>query len=130
MKTCKLKGYNNLIGNSGWTVFHLLNFYLKIRFYQTTRKVFCWAPETQTLSFPPEHQSPPTFEVYCYWQGPEDGDMVGYDNSKCTHKWFHLSCLNLKVFPKCKRWFCPDCKNVEITRPCHSVTYCNSIVKN
>ena len=59
--------------------------------------LFSRVPETQTLSSTPEHQSPPTCEVYCHCQGPEDGDMVGCDNRKCSHKWFHLSCFNLKI---------------------------------
>lgn len=69
------------------------------------------------FSRPPEiKQSSATLEsddeVYCYCRGPEAGDMVGCDYKECPYKWFHLSCLNLKTFPKSKVWYCPDCRKV------------------
>ena len=48
-------------------------------------------------------------KLYCYCQGPEEGSMVGYDNSDCKYEWFHFSCLKLSTVPKGKR-YCPDCR--------------------
>ncbi len=33
--------------------------------------------------------------TYCYCKGPEEGEMVGCDNSECVYRWFHLKCLIL-----------------------------------
>ena len=46
-------------------------------------------------------------KLYCYYQGPEEGSMVGCDNSDCKYEWFHFSCLKLSTVPKGK-WYCPD----------------------
>ena len=53
-----------------------------------------------------------TVQLYCYCQGPEEGDMVGCDNPSCTFQWFHLKCLKLKSLPQSKLWYCPDCKKL------------------
>ena len=39
-------------------------------------------------------------KLYCYCQGPEEGSMVGCDNSDCKYEWFHFSCLKLSTVPK------------------------------
>ena len=57
-------------------------------------------------------QAKPLNERYCYCNGPEEGNMVGCDNSSCTYKWFHLHCLGLKSLPKSKHWYCPDCRKL------------------
>ena len=49
-------------------------------------------------------------DVYCYCNGPDEGQMVGCDNSDCLHIWFHLKCLGLKSEPKFKLWYCPECR--------------------
>lgn len=51
--------------------------------------------------------------LYCYCQGPEEGDMIGCDHKECKYKWFHLSCLKLKSFPRSKVWYCPDCRKIK-----------------
>jgi len=51
-------------------------------------------------------------QTYCYCHGPDEGDMVGCDNSSCVHQWFHLECLGLKSMPKTKKWFCPECRKL------------------
>ena len=51
-------------------------------------------------------------QLYCYCQGPEEGDMVGCDNNSCTYQWFHLHCLKLKSHPQSKFWYCPDCRKL------------------
>lgn len=48
--------------------------------------------------------------TYCYCKGPEEGEMVGCDNSECVYRWFHLKCLKLNSLPKSKFWYCPDCR--------------------
>ena len=50
--------------------------------------------------------------VYCYCQGPEEGEMLGCDNPACVYKWFHLSCLKMSTPPKSKYWYCPDCRKI------------------
>ncbi len=33
-------------------------------------------------------------DTFCYRGGPEEGEMVGCDNSKCSYQWwFHLECI-------------------------------------
>ncbi len=69
------------------------------------------------FSRPPEAKIPSVSlelvnQVYCYCRGPEAGDMVGCDHKGCPYKWFHLSCLKLKTFPKSKVWYCPDCRKL------------------
>ena len=49
-------------------------------------------------------------QTYCYCNGPEEGEMVGCDNSNCVYRWFHLKCLKLNALPKSKFWYCPDCR--------------------
>ena len=39
-------------------------------------------------------------QTYCYCNGPEEGEMVGCDNSNCVYRWFHLKCLKLNALPK------------------------------
>ncbi|OIR58493.1 MAG: PHD-finger protein [Amphiamblys sp. WSBS2006] len=44
----------------------------------------------------------------CICGGPDSGEMVMCDNSRCKIKWFHLSCTGLgdsSVFP----WRCSQC---------------------
>lgn len=51
-------------------------------------------------------------QVYCYCQGPEEGEMVGCDNPNCKYQWFHIRCLKLDSLPMCKYWYCPDCRKL------------------
>ena len=67
-----------------------------------------------------------THNVYCYCQGPEEGEMVGCDNSECSYKWFHLSCLKMKVPPKSKYWFCPDCRKISSQKKKRKITSASS----
>lgn len=53
-----------------------------------------------------------TSEEYCYCHGPEEGEMVGCDNPSCKYQWFHTTCLKLNSLPKCKYWYCPDCRKL------------------
>ena len=46
-------------------------------------------------------------KTFCYCDGPDEGQMVGYDNLNCKYQWFHLECLGLKSEPKSKHWNCP-----------------------
>ena len=49
-------------------------------------------------------------QTFCYCHGPEEGDMITCDNPDCNIEWFHITCLQMKRFPKGKgKWFCPDC---------------------
>ena len=53
-------------------------------------------------------------ECFCSCQGPEEGDMIACDNSKCKIEWFHLKCLKMSKAPKGKaKWYCPDCRKLE-----------------
>ena len=67
-----------------------------------------------TLPTPSDSAGPaePSREVYCYCKGPDAGDMIGCDREECVYKWFHLSCLKLKTFPRSKVWYCPDCRKL------------------
>ena len=50
-------------------------------------------------------------QTFCYCHGPEEGDMVACDNSKCTIEWFHITCLQMERLPKGKaKWYCLDCR--------------------
>jgi hypothetical protein len=60
-----------------------------------------------------ESQAGNSSEVYCYCGGPDVGDMIGCDHKECIYKWFHLSCLKLKTFPRSKMWYCPDCRKLK-----------------
>ena len=66
----------------------------------------------QTLQIQLPMSTEGTTEVYCYCQGPEEGQMVGCDNTQCKYQWFHLACLGLKSEPKSKHWYCPDCRQL------------------
>ena len=72
-----------------------------------------------SLSEPGPSSSVPSNEIdgdstktYCYCRGLEYGDMIGCDNPRCLHQWFHLSCLKLVCPPKSKYWYCPDCRKL------------------
>ena len=45
---------------------------------------------------------------YCYCRGPDEGEMIGCDNSQCPIQWFHFECLEITTAPFGK-WYCPDC---------------------
>ena len=37
-------------------------------------------------------------ELWCYYRQDKNFDyFIGYDNNHCTIKWFHLSCVNMKM---------------------------------
>ena len=55
----------------------------------------------------------PSCDKYCYCGDGEHGTMIGCDNKECPYKWFHLSCLKLKVTPKARVWFCPECQRLK-----------------
>ena len=57
----------------------------------------------------PESISDEENVVYCYCQGPENGAIIGCDNSSCPYGWFHFECLNITAPPQKKTWYCPDC---------------------
>ena len=50
--------------------------------------------------------------MYCYCNGPEEGEMVGCDNPSCNYQWFHLTCLKMDFPPKTKFWYCSDCQKI------------------
>ena len=51
--------------------------------------------------------------LYCYCKEDKGGEMIGCDNSKCSHGlWFHLTCLKLKTTPRSKKWYCPNCRTL------------------
>jgi len=50
--------------------------------------------------------------VYCYCQGPDEGEMVACDNPRCIYQWFHLECLYLDTPPTSRTWYCPDCRKL------------------
>ena len=54
--------------------------------------------------------------TFCYCQGPDEGPMVGCDDTSCPYEWFHLACLGLKSAPKSKHWYCPDCRQANAHR--------------
>ena len=49
-------------------------------------------------------------QTYCYYNRPEEGEMVACDNSGCKYQWFHITCLKLNSLPKSKFWYCPGCR--------------------
>ena len=51
-------------------------------------------------------------DIYCYCRGPESGEMITCDNASCPYVWFHFHCLKLHGPPRCKRWYCPDCRKL------------------
>ena len=60
---------------------------------------------------PAGHDTSTSAQTYCYYNGPEEGDMIACDNPMCTIEWFHATCLQMKRFPKGKaKWYCPDCR--------------------
>lgn len=69
--------------------------------------------DSSSTAAPNTPQAGTSSEVYCYCGGPDVGDMLGCDREECTYQWFHLSCLNLKTFPKSKVWYCPDCRKLK-----------------
>ena len=48
---------------------------------------------------------------YCYCGGPEEGAMIGCDNTNCKIEWFHMKCLKISSAPR-GRWYCPDCQKL------------------
>lgn len=48
--------------------------------------------------------------TYCLCEQVSFGDMICCDYSKCPIEWFHFSCVNIKIKPKGKKWFCPLCR--------------------
>ena len=47
----------------------------------------------------------------CYRQRPE-GDMVGCDIPHAVISGFILVFFKFKSIPKCKHWYCPDCRKI------------------
>lgn len=43
-------------------------------------------------------------QVWCYFNGDEEGEMIGCDSKQCKIQWFHTSCLKIANIPKGK-WF-------------------------
>lgn len=48
---------------------------------------------------------------YCFCGKPSSGDMVGCDDEKCEHQWFHFECVGLKGPPTSEHWYCDDCRS-------------------
>ena len=109
MRTYKLKEYIRM-KNFGSVVF-----LARLLFENSILPELQRPPEAKTLPSSSDtiSLSLPCTEVFCYCRGPEAGDMVGCDNKECMYKWFHLSCLNFKTFPKSKMWYCPDCRKLK-----------------
>ena len=55
-------------------------------------------------------------ETWCFCGQVEFGKMILCDNAKCHIKWFHYSCINVKVAPKGK-WYCPKCQKLPQFEP-------------
>jgi len=56
---------------------------------------------------------PSNQSVYCYCNGPEEGEMIACDNEQCGIEWFHIKCLKISKVPKGKsKWYCPDCRKL------------------
>uniref|UniRef100_A0A8C5ATN8 PHD-type domain-containing protein n=1 Tax=Gadus morhua TaxID=8049 RepID=A0A8C5ATN8_GADMO len=55
-------------------------------------------------------------ETWCFCGQVEFGKMILCDNAKCHIKWFHYSCINVKVAPKGK-WYCPKCQKLPKFEP-------------
>uniref|UniRef100_A0A8C5D7G5 Zinc finger PHD-type domain-containing protein n=1 Tax=Gadus morhua TaxID=8049 RepID=A0A8C5D7G5_GADMO len=55
-------------------------------------------------------------ETWCFCGQVEFGKMILRDNAKCHIKWFHYSCINVKVAPKGK-WYCPKCQKLPKFEP-------------
>jgi hypothetical protein len=51
-------------------------------------------------------------DTYCYFHGPDEGEMVGCDNSNRVYEWFHMECLGLASKPKSKYWYSSDCRKL------------------
>ena len=60
--------------------------------------------------------APPSTDKYCYCGDDEHGTMIACDSEQCPYKWFHLSCLKLRVPPKAKVWFCPECQRLKTVK--------------
>ena len=46
---------------------------------------------------------------YCFCKESKGGDIVACDSSKCSIKWFHMSCLQMDTPPR-EKWVCPTCQ--------------------
>uniref|UniRef100_A0A915DLU0 PHD-type domain-containing protein n=1 Tax=Ditylenchus dipsaci TaxID=166011 RepID=A0A915DLU0_9BILA len=57
-----------------------------------------------------EEDVQPDEPTYCLCEQVSFGDMICCDFSKCPVEWFHFSCVNIKIKPKGKKWFCPLCR--------------------
>ena len=83
---------------------------------------------TQTQSPPSSaHSIDDKSEIYCICLNEKDGKFIGCENkTNCNSyierkqalgveggDWFHMECLNIKSFPKKRKWFCSNCKNVK-----------------
>ena len=67
-------------------------------------------PELLTHSLEPEPGSSTcTKKLYCVFQKPQSGKMIGCDNPDCKIEWFHYNCMGIKRAPKGK-WYCSNCK--------------------
>ena len=39
-------------------------------------------------------------QTFCYCHGPEEGDMIAFDNAECTVEWFHITYLQMERLPR------------------------------
>ncbi|KAH7717517.1 zinc finger protein [Aphelenchoides avenae] len=53
--------------------------------------------------------------TYCLCERVSFGDMICCDNTRCPVEWFHFECVNIKIKPKGKKWFCPLCRGEKTT---------------
>ncbi|CAK6974446.1 uncharacterized protein LOC112843172 [Scomber scombrus] len=52
-------------------------------------------------------------QMVCGWVREMQYQVI---NDRCHIKWFHYSCINIKVAPKGK-WYCPECQKLPQFQP-------------
>ena len=65
-------------------------------------------PVTHASSNTDVQESEDLTKLWCYCNMPSFGNMVMYNNKKCSIQWFHFECLAIRNKPRGK-WYCPSC---------------------
>ncbi|KAM9834824.1 uncharacterized protein ACBT44_014087 [Syngnathus typhle] len=81
------------------------NFYLRCIMPEVLAKVYTVGQSVATTASASE-------ESVCYCRNPPTEDMLVCKSENCSIKAFHMKCLGIKRVPQ--RWFCPNCKKLEI----------------
>ncbi|KAI4824007.1 hypothetical protein KUCAC02_012553 [Chaenocephalus aceratus] len=53
---------------------------------------------------------------HCSCGSADSVPMLGCDDDKCTHQWFHWACVGITKEPRSKTWYCDNCKSSNTKR--------------